>query len=323
MPFDSITDRTDAGALIPEERAREIIQGLPAQSAALSLFRNVQMSSKVRSQPVLSALPYAYWVNGDTGLKQTTDMGWSRKQMVAEEIAVIVPVPEAVLDDSEYDIFGEIRPRLVEAFGEVIDEAVLFGVNKPSSWTDPAIVPGAVAAGNAVAAGTGVDLASDISEAMALVEDDDFDVNGFAARRRIRAALRDLRDTANNPIYSPSLTAGTPGMLFGEPITYVRNRAWDGTAAELIAGDFSQAIIGIRQDITYKVLDQAVITDDEGAVILNLAQQDSVALRAVMRVAYAVNTPVTRANIDIGTPFPFAVVTPEAEEEEPPVGGGD
>lgn len=322
MPFDSITDRTDAGALIPEERAREIIQGLPAQSAALSLFRNVQMSSKVRSQPVLSALPYAYWVNGDTGLKQTTDMGWSRKQMVAEEIAVIVPVPEAVLDDSEYDIFGEIRPRLVEAFGEVIDEAVLFGVNKPSSWTDPAIVPGAVAAGNAVAAGTGVDLASDISEAMALVEDDDFDVNGFAARRRIRAALRDLRDGEGRPVYSPSLTAGTPGMLFGEPITYVRNRAWDGTAAELIAGDFSQAILGIRQDITYKVLDQAVITDDDGVVLLNLAQQDSVALRAVMRVAYAVNVPVTRANMDATTPFPFAVVTP-AEEEEPPVGGDD
>lgn len=320
MPFDSITDRSDAGALIPEERAREIIQGLPAQSAALSLFRNVPMSSKVRSQPVLSALPYAYWVNGDTGLKQTTDMGWGRKQMVAEEIAVIVPVPEAVLDDSEYDIFGEIRPRLVEAFGEVIDQAVLFGVNKPSSWTDPAIVPGAVAAGNAVAAGTGVDLASDISEAMALVEDDDFDVNGFAARRRIRAALRDLRDTAGNPIYSPSLVAGTPGALFGEPITYVRNRAWDGTAAELIAGDFSQALLGIRQDITYKVLDQAVITDDDGVVLLNLAQQDSVALRAVMRVAYAVNTPMTRANMDIDTPFPFSVVTPEAEEGG---GGGD
>ena len=318
MPFDSITDRTDAGALIPEERAREIIQGLPAQSAALSLFRQVRMSSKVRSQPVLSALPYAYWVDGDTGLKQTSEASWGRKQMVAEEIAVIIPVPEAVLDDAEYDIFGEIRPRLVEAFGEKIDQAVLFGTDKPASWTDPAIVPGAVAAGNAVAAGTGTDLASDISEAMALVEDDDFDVNGFAARRRIRAMLRDLRDTNGNPIYSPSLTAGTPGALFGEPITYVRNRAWDGDAAELIAGDFSQAIIGLRQDITYKVLDQAVITDADGVVLLNLAQQDSVALRAVMRVAYAVNVPVTRANMDATTPFPFAVVTPEAE-----AGGGD
>src|SRR5690625_4483623 len=136
MPLDSMTDRTAAGALIPEGRAREIIQGLPAQSASLSLFRHVQMSSRVRSQQVLSALPYAYWVDGDTGLKQTSEQAWGQKSMVAEEIAVIVPVPEAVLDDAEYDIFGEIQPRLVEAFGEKIDQAVLFGTEKPASWTD-------------------------------------------------------------------------------------------------------------------------------------------------------------------------------------------
>lgn len=312
MAVDNMIDRTGADALIPEERAREIIQGLPDQSAALSLFRNVPMSSKVRSQPVLSALPYAYWVNGDTGLKQTSEAGWDRKMMVAEEIAVIVPVPEAVLDDAEFDIFGEIRPRLVEAFGAVIDEAVLFGVNKPASWTDPAIVPGAVAAGNAVALGTStIDIADDINEVMALVEDDGFDVNGFAARRRIRAKLRGLRDADGNPIYSPALTAGTPASLFGEPITYVSNGAWDDTAAELIAGDFNQAILGIRQDITYKVLDQAVISDATGKVILNLAQQDAVALRAVMRVAYAVNTPITRSNEGNATAFPFGVLTPE------------
>src|SRR5699024_10226267 len=111
-------------------------------------------------------------------------------------------------------------------------------------------------------------------------EDDDYDVNGFAARRRIRAKLRGLRDKDNNPVFSPSLTAGTPATLFGEPLSYVRNGAWDDTAAELITGDFSSAIIGIRQDITFKMLDQAVISDETGKVILNLAQQDSVALRA-------------------------------------------
>ncbi len=312
MAVNNLIDRSGAETLIPDEQAREIIQGLPQDSVALSMFRQVRMSSKVRQQPVLSALPSAHWVNGDTGLKQTTDMGWGSKQMVAEELAVIVPIPEAVLDDSDYDIFGEVRPRLVEAFGEKIDAAVLFGTEKPASWTDPAIVPGAVAAGNSVALGTStVDFVDDINEVMALVEDDDYDVNGFAARRRIRARLRGLRDADGNPIYSPSLAQGQPATLFGEPIGYVRNRAWDGDEAELIAGDFSQAIIGIRQDITFKLLDQAVISDADGKVILNLAQQDSVALRAVMRVGYAVNTPMTRANMDAANPFPFGVLTPE------------
>ena len=308
---DNFIDRSGTDSLIPVEYAREIIQGLPEQSAAMQLGRRVAMSSKVRSQPVLSALIEAGWVAGDTGLKPTSGMSWTAKQMVAEELAVIVPVPEAVLDDANYDIFGEIRPRILEAFAAKIDEAILFGTDKPSSWTDPAIVPGAVAAGNAVALGTGDDVAADASEAMALVEDDGFDVNGFAARRRIRARLRNLRNIDGTPIFSPSLTAGTPATLFGENLTYVNNSAWDDDAAELIAGDFSQMVIGVRQDITYKILDQAVISDADGKVILNLAQQDSVAIRAVMRVAYALTIPVTRSNINIDSPFPFAVLTPE------------
>jgi hypothetical protein len=50
---------------------------------------------------VLSALPVAYWVNGDTGLKQTTDAAWAGLMLEAEEIATILPVPEAVVDDAE------------------------------------------------------------------------------------------------------------------------------------------------------------------------------------------------------------------------------
>lgn len=312
MPVDNIIDRSGAESLIPEERSREIIQNLPQQSAALQLFRRVTMSSKVTRQPVLSALPTAYWVNGDTGLKQTTEMAWSNKTLVAEELAVIVPVPEAVLDDAEFDIWGEVRPRLEEAFGIALDQAVLFGEGKPASWTDPAIVPGAVAAGNAVAMGTSAtDFADDINNVMAAVEADGFDVNGFVARRAIRARLRGLRDGNNNFLFSPSLTAGTPATLYGEPLVYVSNGAWDDTAAELITGDFTRGIIGIRQDFTLKVLDQAVISDETGKVILNLAQQDAVALRAVMRVAYAVANPLNRLNPDAATRWPFGVLLPD------------
>jgi hypothetical protein len=36
-------------------------------------------------------------------------------------------------------------------------------------------------------------------------------------------------------------------------------------AAPPLAGDFSLGIIGVRQDLTYKVLEQAVIRDNSGA----------------------------------------------------------
>ena len=98
----NIIDRTGADALIPEERAREIIQGVVTQSAVLSQGRKLaNMSSKTYRMPVLDMLPLAYFVNGDSGQKKTTKMAWDKKMITAEEIAVIVPIPEAVLDDSD------------------------------------------------------------------------------------------------------------------------------------------------------------------------------------------------------------------------------
>ena len=128
----NVIDRTALSGLIPEPVTREIIQGVTEQSAVLKMGRRLpNMTSKTVTMNVLDMLPAAYFVNGDTGLKQTTKMAWDKKKIYAEEIAVIVPIPEAALDDADYDIWGEVRPRIVEAFGKVIDGAILFGTNAP------------------------------------------------------------------------------------------------------------------------------------------------------------------------------------------------
>jgi HK97 family phage major capsid protein len=105
------------------------------------------MGSKVSALPVLSALAQAYFVNGDTGLKQTTSMAWSGVVLTAEEIAAVVPVPEAALDDAELDLWAEIQEGLTEAVGITLDAAVFSGTGKPASWAQ-AIVPAATAANN-------------------------------------------------------------------------------------------------------------------------------------------------------------------------------
>ena len=83
---------------------------------------------------MLSALAQAYWVNGDTGLKQTTEMAWAGVTLEAEELAAIVPVPEAVVDDADFDLWGEVQAGLAEAVGLALDAAVFAGTNKPASW---------------------------------------------------------------------------------------------------------------------------------------------------------------------------------------------
>jgi len=98
--------------------------------------------------------------------------------------------------------------------------------------------------------------------------------------------------------------------LDGVPVEFPLNGAIDPEQSLLISGDFSQLVWAVRQDISYKILDQAVIQDADGKIIYNLAQQDMVALRAVMRIGWELPNPVNRVNPDDNTRYPFAVLTP-------------
>lgn len=308
---DDIIGNDEAGDLIPDEEVREIIKGLPAQSATFSLARRATMSRKKARQPVLSALPQAYWVNGSTGLKQTSNAEWENKELIAEELAVIVPVPDDIISDSDFDIWGEVRPLIVEALGVKLDEAVLFGADAPDSFTD-AIVPDAQAAGNTITRGANGDLSLDIGDedgVMGLVEEDGFAVNGFAARTRLKSSLRGLRDENGGLLFQPSLQAGTPDTLYGEAIKYPdANGTFNDQGIDLIAGDWNKAVVGVRQDITFKLFTEGVISDENGKVILNLMQQDSAAMRVVARYGFAVANPINRQNVSADSRYPFAVL---------------
>jgi len=310
--YNSLVDRTGSSALMPEDVAREIVQGVPQFSSIMQLAtRAPNMSRRQRRVPVLSTLPTAYFVNGDTGLKQTSQMAWSNKYFDAEELAVIIPIPEAVLDDSDYDIWGEIKPRIMEALGIAFDAAVMFGTNAPAVWPDD-LLTASTAAGNTVALGTGADIYDDIlgeNGMCALVEADGFMVNGHAAHTSMRGKYRGLRDAAGNPIFKSTVQTATQYDLDGAPLFFPLNGAMNPASALQFCGDWKQLVYAIRQDVTYKILSEAVIQDGSGAIVYNLAQQDMVALRAVMRLAWQVPNPINRINAT-GTRFPFSALTP-------------
>ena len=309
-------DRNALSGLIPEPVTREIMQGAIAESAVLRMGRRLaNMSSKTQPINVLDALPSAYFVNGeatDSGageaFKQTTKMAWDKKKLYAEEIAVIVPIPEAALDDADYDIWGEVKPRLTEAFGKVIDAAILFGTNKPSTWR-AGVVPAAIAAGNGVPVGTSVfdDIMGE-NGLISKVEMDGFNPNGVMAAIQMRGKLRGLKDTTGQPIFKSDMQGATRYGLDGMDMYFPMNGAFDPNQAQMIVGDWSQLVYAIRQDMTFKIFTEGVIQDPSTkAITYNLMQNDMVALRAVMRLGWEIANPVNAYNADKANPFPFSV----------------
>lgn len=309
-------DRSALSGLIPEPVTREIMQGAIAESAVLRMGRRLaNMSSKTQTINVLDALPSAYFVNGEAtdggageAFKQTTKMAWDKKKLYAEEIAVIVPIPEAALDDADYDIWGEVKPRLTEAFGKVIDAAILFGTNKPSTWRT-GVVPAAVAAGNGVPISS--DIFSDIMGENGLiskVELDGFNPNGVMSAIQMRGKLRGLKDTTGQPIFKTDMQGATRYGLDGMDMYFPMNGAFDPAQAQMIVGDWSQLVYAIRQDMTFKIFTEGVIQDPSTkAITYNLMQNDMVALRAVMRLGWEIANPVNAYNVDKANPFPFSV----------------
>ena len=294
--------KQNAEALFSEDLVAEIIQGVTKQSAALKMFRRLpNMSSNIMRMRVLDALPMAYWVNDSTnnGRKQVTNAAWANKYIVPAEIAVIVPIKEDVLDDASIDIWSEIRPRLVEAIGKKIDQAIFVGVDKPSAWR--ADLLSSIAQANAfVAQGSGT-LYSAINDAMVKVEESGYNPTGIVGGVDVKGKFRMMLDTSGQPI---------KGTEIDElPKAYIDNGAWDKSKAQMIIGDFTQAVYSIRQDITYKVLDQAIIQNpSDGEIMYNLAQEDMVALRVVMRLGWEIPNPITALQPDETVRFPFAAI---------------
>ena len=317
--YDSVISRDDAEALIPEDVSREIIEGAVEKSSVFEMARRVpDMPRGKRRMPVLSMLPEAYFVSGGTdegsGKKQTTKMAWENKWLYAEEIACIVPIDQTVLEDADYDIWAQIKPGIMQAFGKVIDAAILFSTNKPTLWPS-GITTGAAAAANTVVINSLADLYEEImgeSGIIAKVEADGYIPDGHMAAIGIRGKLRSLRDADGGLIYVRDMTAKTGYTVDGATVKFPRNGCWDVTAAHFITGDWSQLLYAMRKDITYTVLREAVIQDAAGNIIYNLAQQDMVALRCVMRCAWQLPNPINPIQETEASRYPFGVLTPEA-----------
>ncbi|MCZ7403348.1 MAG: phage major capsid protein, partial [Candidatus Methanoperedens sp.] len=217
-------------------------------------------------------------------------------------------------------LWGMVKPRLVEAIGKLIDNAILHdsaGDIAPANWPD-GIVTQAVTNSNYIdessSIGSGLTFA-DWADALlannglfSLVEQDGFLVNGAMGAISMMGKLRGLRSSTGEFLFMNDMKMANDYRIAGVPITFPNNGGLDTSKALMIVGDWSQAIYGIRRDITWKVATEASIHNSSGTLIYNLFQNDMVALRITMRMGWALPNP--KNLINSSTQYPFAIVKP-------------
>lgn len=295
-------EHVDIEALIPAEERAEVFESVINDSKVLPLMTRLpNISTNKERLKIMDSLPITYWLSSNSDHKKTTKVKFKNEYLYAEEIACIIPISINDLEDENYDLWGNIKPRVKEAMGKVLDATILFGTNKPASF--PAgIVDQAFVKGHQVVQAQSETFYSVIDRAMEKVELTGHEVTGLVGGLGIKSAFRKMLDT-------------TGQLIVGSEINelakfYVNNGSWDNSKAKLIVGDFKQAVYAVRKELTFKLLEEATIKDPISGDEINLAQQDMVALRCVMRIGWAMPDPVSSANEE--DRLGFAVVVPSA-----------
>lgn len=275
--------KDELSGFVPVEQAKEIMKDVARGSSILRLSKVSEMQSDTKKVPVMTEGPGAYWV-GEGERIQTSKAGWIYPELKAKKLAVIIPVTKEKLNDTTIAVFNELREPIAEAFYKAIDAAGIFGTNSPFERN---IMKCVEKTGNKVELGTnGVGkLDLDVSDAMSKMEDAGYDVNGFVSKIGIKGSLRKLRDANGNQLFVDGVNGKE---LYSQPIEFSRNGAWDKSKAELIGADWDKSLVGIRDTLEYEILKEATLegTVDADGKPISLAEQDMIAIKATMRLAY-------------------------------------
>ncbi len=277
--------RTNMALSIPQDKSFEVVANIYEDSALLQLADVRQMTAAV--QDVVTAGTFTFpagMSNVAEGVaKPTADGTLASYQLVAQKMAVFVIVSDELLAESGFDIVSFYQDALTQQFAKLID---VHGITGGGPFgTENLAAAATAAAGAHVQAFTGsiaapTAIPTTFAASMGAVEADDFVPTGFLAARSVKSNLRQLNDTQGRPLYLDSLTANTPDQIYGEPIYYLGRGVFPTGASALraIAGDFSQYIIGIRDELGFSL-------HNEGTVgTVNLLETNTVALRAEMRL---------------------------------------
>jgi HK97 family phage major capsid protein len=235
------SDDTLGGFYAPTEYVEEIIKTITEISPIRSIARVRQTSKRGIEIPKRTGQFSASWVSETGTRSETTGYTTGLLQIDAHELYALVDISQAMLEDSAFNLEGEMSSEFAERFALLENSTFVTGdgVGKPLGFTDSTAGVGTTNSGNgtALTADGLLDLIGDLKS--------DYLSNArFVMNRGTFAKILQLEDTAGQKIFHQGMTlvSGAPSTIAGYGYVLAPDMANVGAGTKPIAfGDFSRA----------------------------------------------------------------------------------
>lgn len=276
---------TEGSEMVPTYVASEILRIAGANGLARRYGRIWPMQGANVSVPTADSVS-AYRLSGD-GVKITSSQPTTGALSLASKtVGVLVPVSRKLLENATVGVVDMIVQLAGEAFAKLEDEWAIKGLGAGEGIFQTVGVPG-------VTLGSGLTDYSDVEPEDLLDAIDQVDENVSADRlrwvlsRSVLNALRKKRAVVGSDSQGflfQGFGQSMPATMWDIP--YSLSPVMPKTSDESQAGkkfmglvDFSNLIVGDDQNYTMELSNQATITDTDGNTLINLFEQNMVAIK--------------------------------------------
>ena len=257
----SVQDDTQGGFGASPDFEAGIIKGVVEISPARSLV-TVRNTSK-RSIKVMKRTGTfaAVWVGETETRTETTGLSYGLEEIPTHELSAMVDVSRQDLEDTDFDLEGELRSEFSEqfAYAEAIAVFTGNGFKRPEGIMSNAAVA-------IDSTGAAADITYDGLVNVSHNGKEQYLANSrFIFNLKTLGKARLLKDTTGQPIWAP-MASGAPATILGSPYTIVQALANVGAGADAVAyGDFKRAY-RLADRISIEIIRDEVTQAASGAV---------------------------------------------------------
>lgn len=244
---------SEGGYLVPDEFENKLIESLTEENIFRQLATVIKTSSGDRKIPIVTSKGEAVWIDEEKAYTLSDDV-FGQASLSAYKVGTAIKVSEELLNDSAFDLSAYITKEFARRVGAKEEEAFFVGDGngKPTG-----IFAATGGAENGATTSTANITFDDMMELFYSLKSPYRKKASWVLNDSTVKALRKLKDSNGNYIWSPSVSAGIPDTIMNLPY-YTSSYVPESTAGSkaIAFGDFSYYWIADRKGFTFKRLNE-------------------------------------------------------------------